>query len=48
MEVGPAVSLGAPLNYDEYGTGLNAWIDSQYTITQQKDIVTKKESCQGL
>jgi len=48
MEVGPAVSLGAPLNYDEYGTGLNAWIESQYTITQQKDMITKKGKLSGL
>ncbi|MDC7772062.1 prolyl oligopeptidase family serine peptidase [Priestia megaterium] len=48
MEVGPAVSLGAPLNYDEYSTGLNAWIDSQYTITQQKDMVTNKGKLSGL
>jgi predicted peptidase len=48
IEVGPAVSLGAPLNYDEYGTGLNAWIDSQYTITQQKDMITNKGKLSGL
>ncbi|RAS85702.1 prolyl oligopeptidase family serine peptidase [Priestia endophytica] len=48
MKIGPTVSLGSPLNYDETGTGLNAWIDNKYTITQQKDIATNAGTISGL
>lgn len=48
MQIGPAISLGSPLNYDWATTGLNDWIDSKYTITQQKDIVTSAGTISGL
>ncbi len=35
LEYGPDLSLGNALNYAE---GSNAWIDCNYTITQEKDI----------
>ncbi|MFC4321464.1 prolyl oligopeptidase family serine peptidase [Litchfieldia salsa] len=35
MKIGPTVSLGSPLNYY---AGSNNWIESDYTITQEKDI----------
>ena len=35
MRIGPDVSLGSPLNYT---AGSNMWIESDYTITQVKDI----------
>lgn len=35
MQIGPAVSLGSPLNYSN---GSNVWIDCEYAITQLKDI----------
>jgi predicted peptidase len=48
MKIGPTVSLGSPLNYDFAGTRFNDWIDSKYTITQQKDIVTSAGTISGL
>jgi len=47
MEVGPEVSLGSPLNYSLV-TNLNAWMNCDYTITQQKDIATNSEIISGL
>jgi predicted peptidase len=44
MEIGPTVSLGSPLNY----LGRNLWIDSEYTITQAKDIVSNSKTLSGL
>ncbi|MFC0559148.1 prolyl oligopeptidase family serine peptidase [Halalkalibacter alkalisediminis] len=38
MEIGPNSSLDSPLNYDWATTGLNAWIHTEYTITQVEDI----------
>lgn len=48
MKIGPTVSLGSPLNYDFAGTRFNDWIDSKYTITQQKDILTSARTISGL
>jgi predicted peptidase len=48
MKIGPAVSLGSALNYDWAGTGFNDWVDSKYTITQQKDIETPAGTVSGL
>ncbi|WP_223594396.1 prolyl oligopeptidase family serine peptidase [Neobacillus bataviensis] len=48
MKIGPNVSLGSPLNYDFAGTRFNDWIDSKYTITQQKDIETSAGTVSGL
>lgn len=48
LKIGPTVSLGSPLNYDWAGTRFNDWIDSKYTITQQKDIVTSAGTISGL
>jgi predicted peptidase len=48
MKIGPTVSLGSPLNYDWAGTQFNDWIDSKYTITQQKNIVTSAGTISGL
>ncbi|QIZ06298.1 prolyl oligopeptidase family serine peptidase [Priestia megaterium] len=48
MKIGPTVSLGSPLNYDFAGTRFNDWIDSKYTITQQKDINTSAGTISGL
>ncbi|MEV5027418.1 prolyl oligopeptidase family serine peptidase [Paenibacillus sp. LPE1-1-1.1] len=47
MEIGPAVSLGSAMNFN-MKTYLNDWIDSKYTITQQKDIVTPEGKVSGL
>lgn len=48
MEIGPTVTLGSPLNY-EFTTGRNQWIESDYTITQVKDIPLKsKKQLSGL
>ena len=35
MKIGPTLSLGSPLNYT---SGSNKWIESNYTITQVKNI----------
>lgn len=48
MKIGPTVSLGSPLNYDWAGTQFNDWIDSKYTITQQKNILTSAGTISGL
>jgi len=48
MKIGPTISLGSPINYDWATTGFNAWIDSKYTITQQKDIETSAGTVSGL
>ncbi|MBM7651196.1 prolyl oligopeptidase family serine peptidase [Neobacillus cucumis] len=45
LKIGPTDSLGAGLNY---ANGRNAWVDSKYTITQQKDIVTSAGKVSGL
>lgn len=45
MEIGPTVSLSSALNY--FG-GSNDWVDSDYTITQVKDIVTNSKTISGL
>ncbi|WP_160724967.1 prolyl oligopeptidase family serine peptidase [Bacillus sp. USDA818B3_A] len=47
MEIGPADTLGSPMNFD-LGTFLNDWVDSDYTITQQKDILTPAGKISGL
>ncbi|WP_168190070.1 prolyl oligopeptidase family serine peptidase [Caloramator sp. E03] len=47
MEVGPELTLGSPLNFD-MKTFLNSWINSEYTITQQKDITTNSKTVSGL
>jgi predicted peptidase len=47
MAIGPNVSLGSPMNYD-FGTGLNDWNESMYTITQQQDIKTPAGKVTGL
>nr|WP_232311168.1 prolyl oligopeptidase family serine peptidase [Robertmurraya korlensis] len=44
MEIGPSVSLGSPLNY----YGRNLWIETDYTITQTKDIVYESGTISGL
>jgi predicted peptidase len=44
MEIGPSVSLGSPLNY----YGRNLWIETDYTITQTKDIVYESGTLSGL
>jgi len=47
MEIGPEVSLGSPLNFN-LTTNLNGWINCDYTINQQKDIVTNSGTLSGL
>jgi predicted peptidase len=47
MEIGPTVTLGSPMNFN-FGTFLNDWVDSDYTITQQKDILTPAGKVSGL
>lgn len=47
MEIGPSVTLGSPMNFD-LGSFLNDWNDSEYTITQQKDIITSAGKVSGL
>lgn len=47
MEIGPNVSLSSAMNFD-LGTYLNDWVDSDYTITQQKDILTPAGKVSGL
>ncbi|NRD78176.1 prolyl oligopeptidase family serine peptidase [Bacillus sp. BRMEA1] len=48
LKIAPSDSLGSALNYDWAGTGFNNWVDSNYTITQQKDIVTSAGTVSGL
>lgn len=45
MEIGPDIELGSPLNYYD---GSNVWIDCNYTITQQNDIVSDGITISGL
>lgn len=47
MEFGPTVTLGSPMNFN-LGTFRNDWVDSDYTITQQKDILTPAGKVSGL
>ncbi|GGN96220.1 prolyl oligopeptidase family serine peptidase [Saccharibacillus kuerlensis] len=47
MPIGPGATLGSPMNYDP-ASGFNAWNKSDYTIIQQKDIVTPAGSVSGL
>ncbi|WP_160680173.1 prolyl oligopeptidase family serine peptidase [Clostridium sp. C8-1-8] len=47
MEIGPDISLGSPINYS-VTSGLNGWITSNYTITQQRDITTNNQIIRGL
>lgn len=47
MEVGPENSLSSPLNFST-DTELNGWINCDYTIIQQKDIVVRKNTISGL
>lgn len=47
MEIGPTVTLGSPINF-HMDTFLNDWIESVYTITQQKDILTPTGKVSGL
>lgn len=47
MEIGPTVTLGSPMNFN-LGTFRNDWVDSDYTITQQKDILTPAGKVSGL
>lgn len=47
MEIGPEIMIGSPMNYDTK-TGLNSWIDCNYTITQLKDIQAGSEIITGL
>ncbi|MFS0637738.1 prolyl oligopeptidase family serine peptidase [Mesobacillus foraminis] len=47
MEIGPNVSLSSAMNFD-MDTFLNDWVDSEYTITQQKDILTPAGKVSGL
>lgn len=48
MQIGPNLALSSAINYDWAGTGLNAWNDNKYTITQQKDIQTGAGIISGL
>ncbi|GER68054.1 hypothetical protein BpJC7_20980 [Weizmannia acidilactici] len=48
MKIAPDDTLGSALNYDAAGTRFNDWIDYNYTITQQKAIITKAGTIQGL
>lgn len=47
MEVGPTVTLSSPMNYN-MSSSLNDWVDSEYTITQQKNILTPAGNISGL
>ncbi|WP_336776127.1 prolyl oligopeptidase family serine peptidase [Paenibacillus sp. MMO-58] len=47
MEIGPTVTLGSAMNFS-MSTYLNDWIESKYTIAQQKDIVTPSGKVSGL
>jgi predicted peptidase len=47
MEIGPDLALGSPMNYS-LTSGLNGWITSNYTITEQRDIITKDQVIRGL
>lgn len=45
LEIGPALTIGSALNYYDSG---NAWVDCDYTITQQKDIAAGQNTVSGL
>ena len=45
LAYGPSITLGSALNYAEGG---NVWIDCDYTITQEEDIVTDQETLSGI
>lgn len=45
LAYGPNISLGSALNYAD---GRNVWIDCDYTITQEKDIVTDTVTVSGI
>ncbi|ALC83019.1 MULTISPECIES: prolyl oligopeptidase family serine peptidase [Bacillus] len=45
MEIGPTVSLGSALNYDGE---FNEWVNSDYTITQAEDIISRSGTISGL
>lgn len=47
MEVGPADSLASALNYVPTGGG-NAWIDTEYTIKQVRDISIGEKTISGV
>lgn len=47
MEIGPTITLGSSINFS-LSTYFNDWIDSKYTITQIKDIVTPAGEISGL
>lgn len=47
MEIGPAVTLGSPMNFD-LRTFFNDWNESDYAITQQRDIHTPAGKISGL
>ncbi|WP_208586157.1 prolyl oligopeptidase family serine peptidase [Gracilibacillus suaedae] len=40
LAIGPDQTLGSPMNYDWQTTGFNNWIQTDYTISQQKEINT--------
>ena len=44
LEIAPNLSIGSVLNYYDSG---NAWIDCEYTITQQKDIIAGQNTITG-
>ncbi len=48
MQVGPDVSLGYPINYDEKSAVHNVWNKCDYTVTQRKDIVSDSGVISGL
>lgn len=47
LEVGPDVSLTSPINYD-ITNQLNAWVNCEFKITEQKDISTDDGNVSGL
>ncbi|GFP74479.1 prolyl oligopeptidase family serine peptidase [Clostridium fungisolvens] len=47
MEIGPDLALGSPMNYS-LSNGLNGWVTSNYTITQQRDITSNSQTIRGL
>ncbi len=48
MQVGPDVSLGYPINYDQKSAVHNVWNKCDYTVTQKKDIVSNSGVISGL
>ncbi len=45
LAYGPSITLSSALNYAE---GRNVWIDCDYTITQEEDIVTDQATLSGI